>query len=282
MSDMDQGNNVEQEARTLGWVPQEEFRGDPSRWVDADTFVERGHTVMPILRKNNERLELLVKSQSEELNKMKSLFSASQESISELQKVHADAMKAAVAKARRDVVGELKEAREVGDVERELQLTDELQELKNQQQSLDKKEAAPAEAPKPAAAPQQEVHPDLKGWMEENPWFGTDERKTMKAMGIAQVLRSDPENESLQGRAFFDRVKEELEGRQPARTDKVSGGRPTGSSASGGGSKAFADLPADAKEACDRQGKKLVGEGRAFKDMAAWRSYYANLYFQGA
>jgi hypothetical protein len=26
----------------------------------------------------------------------------------------------------------------------------------------------------------------------------------------------------------------------------------------------------------------LVGEGRAFKDMAAWRSYYANLYFQGA
>ena len=28
--------------------------------------------------------------------------------------------------------------------------------------------------------------------------------------------------------------------------------------------------------------EKLVGEGRAFKDMAAWRSYYANLYFQGA
>ena len=26
----------------------------------------------------------------------------------------------------------------------------------------------------------------------------------------------------------------------------------------------------------------VVGEGRAFKDMAAWRSYYANLYFQGA
>ena len=47
---------VEQEARTLGWVPAEEFKGDPNRWVDAETFVERGHTVMPILRKNNERL----------------------------------------------------------------------------------------------------------------------------------------------------------------------------------------------------------------------------------
>ena len=59
---------VEQEARTLGWVPAEEFKGDPNRWVDAETFVERGHTVMPILRKNNERLETLVKQQAEELS----------------------------------------------------------------------------------------------------------------------------------------------------------------------------------------------------------------------
>jgi hypothetical protein len=278
-----QPSNVEQEARTLGWVPQEEFRGDSARWVDAETFVERGHTVMPILRKNNERLEQLVKTQSEELNKMKSLFSASQESITELQKVHSDAMKAAVEKARRDVMSEIRTAREDGDVEREIQLTDELAELKNQQKSLDSKKTQEPQAPAPSAPQQQEVHPELKGWMEDNPWFGTDERKTMKAMGIAQVLRSDPENEALQGRAFFDRVKEELEGRSSPRADKVSGGRPTGAGGgSGGGSKAFADMPSDAKEACDRQGKKLVGEGRAFKDMAAWRSYYANLYFQGA
>lgn len=44
------------EARQLGWVPQEEFRGDQSRWVDADSFVKRGHEVMPILKANNARL----------------------------------------------------------------------------------------------------------------------------------------------------------------------------------------------------------------------------------
>jgi DNA repair exonuclease SbcCD ATPase subunit len=277
----EQVTGVEQEARTLGWVPQEEFKGDLARWVDAETFVERGHTVMPILRKNNERLEQLVKSQAEELNKVKNLFSASQESITELQKVHADAMKAAVEKARRDVMAEIRTAREDGDVERELQLTDELADLKNQQKTLENKPQEPAA---PAQAQQQEVHPDLKAWMEENPWFGTDQRKTMKAMGIAQVLRADPDNEKLQGREFFDRVLEELEGKTTARTDKVSGGRPTGTNGGGGGGggKAYADMPSDAKEACDRQGRKLVGEGRAFKDMAAWRSYYANLYFQGA
>lgn len=270
--------SIEQEARTLGWVPAEEFKGDPNRWVDADTFVERGHTVMPILRKNNERLETLVKQQSEELNKMKNLFNASQESITELQKVHAEATKAAVEKARREVMSELKQAKLDGDVEREIALTEELGELKARQTQA-------AQPPAPAApAPQQEIHPDFQAWMDENKWFGTDQRKTLKAMGIAQILRSDPENESLNGREFFDRVLQEMEGRTPPRADKVGGARPSGTGGGGGasGGKSFADMPTEAKDACDRQSKKVVGEGRAFKDMTTWRSYYANLYFQGA
>jgi hypothetical protein len=267
---------IEQEARTLGWVPAEDFKGDPNRWVDAETLVERGHTVMPILRKNNERLESLVKQQSEELNKMKSLFSASQESITELQKVHADATKAAVAKARAEVMSELKEAKRDGDVDREIALTEELQELKTRQVEIDKP------APAPTQQQQQQVHPEFQAWMDENPWFGTDTRKTQKAMGIAQILRADPENDNLTQRAFFDRVMAEMEGRTRPAADKVGGARPTGTGGGGGtaGGKSFADLPADAKAACENQGRKLVGEGRAFKDMAAWRSYYTNLYFQ--
>jgi len=266
---------VEQEARTLGWVPAEDFKGDPNRWVDAETFVERGHTVMPILRKNNERLESLVKQQSEELNKMKTLFSASQESITELQKVHADATKAAVAKARADVMSELKEAKRDGDVDREIALTEELQELKTRQVEIDKP------APAPTQPQQQEVHPEFQAWMNENPWFGTDTRKTQKAMGIAQILRADPENDNLTQRAFFDRVMAEMEGRTRPAADKVGGARTTGGGGSGtSGGKSFADLPADAKAACENQARKVVGEGRAFKDMTAWRSYYTNLYFQ--
>ena len=65
------------------------------------------------------------------------------------------------------------------------------------------------------------------------------------------------------------------------RSSKVGESRPSGSPMSGGRGRSFADLPADARDACDRQGRKLVGEGRAFKDMNAWRSYYVNLYYQG-
>ncbi len=48
--------DYEAEARTHGWRPQEEFKGDPSAWTDAKTFVERADTVMPLLKKQNREL----------------------------------------------------------------------------------------------------------------------------------------------------------------------------------------------------------------------------------
>lgn len=274
---------IQQEARSLGWAPLEEFKGDPARWVDAETFVERGHTVMPILKKNNERLEGTVRQQSEEIKKMRELLNAGQEAIQELQKVHTESTKAAVEKARKDLMAELRVAKQDGDIDREMEITEGLAELKAQQLAATQ---APVinNTPKPdsTAVGADAMHPDFKAWMAENTWFGSDQRKTMRLMGIAQELRADPDLDDVVGRAFFDKAMEvmaERTGGSP-RTTKVDGGRP--STPNGGGGKAdYESLPADAREACDRQGKKLVGEGRAFKDVTAWRSYYAKLYYQG-
>jgi hypothetical protein len=276
-------HDVATEARTLGWVPLEEFRGNPERWIDAETFLERGRTVMPILKKNNEKLESTVRNQADEIGRLKKLFEASQEAIQELQNVHTEATKAAVEKARKDLLTELRRAKAEGDVDLEVQLTEELADLKAQQKLAEK---APTSSPAPAAPSSstpgaEALHPDFHAWAEENKWFGSDERKTLRAMGIAQQLRADPENDNLQGRAFYDRVVELMAPQQAPRMSKVEGTRPTGQGGSGSGRRGYTDLPAEAKAACDRQGKKLVGDGRAFKDMNAWRQYYTNLYFQG-
>mgnify|MGYP000532318609 CR=1 FL=1 len=85
-------------------------------------------------------------------------------------------------------------------------------------------------------------------------------------------------------RKFFDKITEEMqpylnpdEGRP---SSKVAGGRPAASASAGGERKrTFADLPAEAKEACTRQARKLVGPGRAFKDDAAWQAHYVEQYF---
>jgi len=276
--------NIEQEARQLGWVPQEEFRGDASRWVDAQTFVDRGHTVMPILKATNKRLEGEVERLRGETAKLQQLFSASQESISELQKVHMDNTKAAVEKAKREVLAQLKQAKEDGNIEAEVNLTDQLSDIKDQQKALDAA-AQQANLQKQQALQQQQqpnLDPEFQAWIKENSWFGQDNRKTLRAMGIAQELRADPEFDGLQGRPFFDKVlavMEERSGGGAPSTSKVGSSRPSGGAGGGGGKKGYNDLDADAKAACDRQAKKLVGEGRAFKDTAAWRQYYADMVF---
>lgn len=52
----EQEPTVEEEARSMGWHPLAEFRGPPDQWVDAETFVRRGRTEMPILRNRNRAL----------------------------------------------------------------------------------------------------------------------------------------------------------------------------------------------------------------------------------
>ena len=47
---------VQAQAEKMGWIPPSRFRGDPERFVDADVYIERGETVLPIVKEQNKRL----------------------------------------------------------------------------------------------------------------------------------------------------------------------------------------------------------------------------------
>ncbi len=49
--------SIEEQARKLGWHPLEEFKGDPERFTDAETFVKKGEEILPILQENKKKLE---------------------------------------------------------------------------------------------------------------------------------------------------------------------------------------------------------------------------------
>jgi hypothetical protein len=129
--------------------------------------------------------------------------------------------------------------------------------------------------------------------MHDNPWFGTNARKTALTNAIAQEIRARGDM-SLTGKAFFDHCATEAEkvlNPGTARsngTTKVEGnnGRGADSAAGGGndnrggrGGKTFADLPAEAKAACERTAAKLVGKGRTYEKISDWRAEYARRYF---
>lgn len=274
--------SIETRAREMGWVPKEEFRGDPENFIPAEDFVSRGEQMLPFLKAQNRKTSQELQSTRRELQQTRQLLQAATESIDELKNFNSQIARDRAKSRRSEIAQAIKEARDAGDVDKELELSDELSELNT---AIREAEPAQKRKDKPPASSSTDhsQNPEFREWQESHPWFGTDRRRTSVAMGIANELReSEPD---LKGRPFLDRVAEETEltlGGNPKRngSSRVEGtrGGATGSVEEPRG-QSYADLPQDAKAACERQAKRLVGEGRAFKDLQSWRKHYTKQYF---
>lgn len=268
---------IEAEARELGWAPKDQWRGNPERWIDAKTFVERSETVLPIVQKTNKDLKLTVRQLTNQVAQLTGELRATSASMKAIEESHAADVEAQLKATKAEIGRQLKEAKEEGDTTREVELIDQLTDLKAAERTA-------KEAPKAEDPPARKATPlsaEYLAWRERNDWIDTDPRRARRAMLIAQELAEEHEGK-LTGKAFFDKLDQELaafEGRSAPRQraeDKTSGARPR---ESGGGGKSYNDLPAEAKEVCARDAKKVVGPDRAFKDLASWQKEYARLYF---
>lgn len=272
---------VQAEAEKMGWIPPARFKGAADRFIDAEAYLERGETVLPIVKAQlaTTRADLARQNviNAESARVIKTL----QDSVAAMEERHTVATQKAVERARDEVKAQLAAASEAGDHAAVAQLTEEL---------VDASAAvADAKTPvKPAAttvqAAEQPLDPEFVAWQVENTWFGQNKRKTALALGIADDLRAS--GEPLRGRAFYDKVAAEMEKElapaATAATSKVASGR-NGSDAdsrSPGGKKGFAAMPADARKACDDQTRDFVGPGKRYKDQAAWREAYATIYHE--
>lgn len=278
--------DFEAQAKALGWVPKDQFRGDAERWVDAETFVRRGEEIMPILKQNNARLQAEVEGLRGQLTEAQETIKAAQESIEALKEYQTEATQEAVKKAKKDLMDQIAAAREAGDVKGELELTEQLDDVRQAERDV-RNATKPTPTPKPTAAPagtpgQPTASPEWTAWQKDNPWFGTDRRRTALMIAEAEELRADPANKGLVGKAFFDKAAENAEAilNPVARHSKVESGAGSATAPAGRpGKKGYNDLPQEAKDMCEHQAAKLVGKGRAFKDKAEWQAHYAKEYF---
>jgi hypothetical protein len=244
---------VEKEARLLGWVDKSEYR-DGEHWVDAETFVKRGKEINPILRKNNETLLKKLAERDREIAEVKAV-------AAEFKKFTKDAAERKV-KELETQIKELREQKKTavtqGDGEAVVALDDAIDEIKEQQRAAKAEVAKPEPKPQPETLP---LDPDLVSWMEENTWFGSDMKMTRVADAIGvEIAQSYP---ALQGKAFLEKLNEELEEVLPAKYKKTqranlvegnttSANRPTASRSK----HSYENLPSDAKAACDRYVKQ--------------------------
>ena len=264
---------IQAKAEKLGWMPPARYKGDPERFVDAETYLERGETVLPIVKEQNKRLHAELEALKAESSRTSAALKNATEAIEQIEERHSVSTQKAVEEARRQLKVELASASEDGRHRDVAELTDQLTQLNDSEKEAKKE----AKAPPPSFTPP----PDLVEWNAENPWFGQNKRKTALALAVAQEMREA--GDTRQGRTFYEAVTVEVESvlgdkKSAPSGDKVEGGR-NGEENPGPRGKGFASLPTDARAACDADARKFVGPGKRYKTQAEWRSRYAEIYF---
>jgi len=172
--------DYEAEARDMGWVPEEEFKGDkkPAKFLDAKEFVERGETVLPFVQRENrrlkERLDTVEKSFDD---RVKKLTKAAEMSLKSMQDQHARELAALQDKREKAV--------EAGNVAEFRKLD---------KQIADHAAAAPTieDVAEPEAPAAVEDNAAVEAeWVAKNDWYEKDEAMTQYAFWYSNKIR-DP------------------------------------------------------------------------------------------
>lgn len=269
---------VEAEARKLGWVPQEEFRGDKTKWIDASEFVERGQRVLPFVKMQNKRLEDMVARQARELEGLKNQLNASKKDFDEMREVHREEIIERVAEAKKQIRAQMKDARANDDVDREMDLREQLDDLTASEKAAKTELEGSKNRSEPGddSAQTVEIPPEVIAWQQKYPQFNTDPDFTDQVLLYARKVKR--ENPTLTGQPFLDAVSALVDGEKggesPRKQSKVEGGRGGSGVGRTTNGRTYESLPAEAKAVCDKQAARMVRADGKFKDVQSYRKYY--------
>jgi hypothetical protein len=185
---------AEAQATRQGWTDKAHFKGDPKKWVDAKTFIERG-----------ERFAKNLENEVEALRKKMAEFEGTKAAF---KKFHEETI------ARKDeelktTIAALRvqrsEAQSYGEHDTVVALEDRIDLLKTQQKEL--KAPVEAQPSNEQVADAAKNDPVLLEWVEDgNTWFNDDPKLRQYALNLGENLIKS--GEAARGRAFLDKVGE--------------------------------------------------------------------------
>ena len=234
---------VENRAKTMGWIPKEEFKGDPEKWRPADEYVKRADEIVPIMRSQMGKYEEQIGQYKSEIMGLKSSLDSQKKTTEKLVKMSKTISERAYDQAKKDLTKQQAQAVSDGDVEK-------WQALEDQKEKLEK--------PEPVEIEKEPVvdNPVFDQWHQQNDWYLKDPDLTIYANGIAaETQRQNPSMPYDQILKMTEtKVKEvfanKFENPNRDKPDVVDAPnvritKPTERE------KNYNDLPADAKMACD-------------------------------
>lgn len=238
------GDDVKR-AELTGWTPKEKFKGDESRWVDAETWNRRTDEVMPILKSTNKRLESELGATKRELEQLKGTI---QKIVDSTQKVSEREYE----RAKETIIKEQRKAIEEGDGEA-------WERLEKDKETLKKPDPVEMTGPPPENAEEDKRAYDA--FAERNAsWLMVDEDMTDYArmigdklvkkgvFGARQLELIEAKIKEVFPNKFIDRK----EAKQSVSSDGAA--RPAASKKNG-----YAALPKEAQAVCDNLCKQIPG-----------------------
>ena len=164
---------VELEAIDQGWIPKEEFDGDPSKFIDAGEFVRRGE----LFRK--------IETQSRELKAVRNALEA-------FKQHHSKVKEAEYTRALKVLQDQRKQAVVDGEHERAFALEEKIDEIKEEKERIVEDAQTPV-------VQEDGYTQEFQTWVNRNAWYETNEvmRATADALGIRLHKQGFPPEEVL-------------------------------------------------------------------------------------
>jgi hypothetical protein len=240
-------SEVERKARNVGWVPKEEFRGDPARHVSAEEFLQRSDSLMPLLRRDNDKLH---KKVSDLEGILKETRDAQREFVEFASKAEQRAYDKAKAEYQAQAEAAAANADQAG--------------VRHAMQQMEALEKPFKPTPKPVE-PAVNVDPTIQNWIAREDWYRNSQ--TLKGYAIdtfGEIERDHPgmaveEMLAETKRRTMDKFPEKF-GINPRRDAPATVSTPTGGNAPvRHNGRAYDNLPTDAKAACEKFMKTIPG-----------------------
>jgi hypothetical protein len=253
-------NNSEEKAKRMGWVEKERFRGDKSKWVDADEFVERGETELPILRERLRKMDGTVVGLKSTISEMRNTFSEFRERQKKLTtSAYERALKDIKQKQRLAVEEGDTEAFDVVEADRE-----ELEKKYNQEKSETLKNTKTTNDE--FTQYENEAIAEFDNWRKENSWYDKNPILQSYASNLSVKLQNA---RGLTGTALYNAVRDDVRDRFPEEfpdykkiADVVGDGDYVEKSNDNKKGREFKDLPKEAQKECIRITKTIPGYTR--------------------
>lgn len=238
---------VEERAKIQGWVPKEEFRGDPTRWIPATDFVKRADEMMPILKSVNKKLETQVSELGKKLTDTRGMI---EKMVKINEKYTDDFYQSRIV----DIEKQKRKAAEDGNFD----LYDRLEIQKTQIAKPEKIEVVP-----PSENHVDGPNPVVAAWVESNQsWWGVDVEMTNYAQYLGEQMAKNKDPLAVPGKEydFCQKIERQLKKTFPTRFANPNQNRMDvdesrirgGDNVDTKGKKSWNDLPQDAKAQCNK------------------------------